>query len=521
MIDGAGEPAGADVGAPAAPWWPSCLRRDAGVVATALLTYAAVQGGLFYVAPHAQAAVLVGLVAGLASPSRSRSAVCGFIAFAMGAMLLPGAPWSPSGPAVALLGGLGAALVAALSRAVLSARPGWRRTALGLAVMLVIVNMWSTTLVVDGASQSAPGGVLVPPLPAVLNGALPAHLQSTDDALFHAVRQRVLGGTPYYLAYARTFEEQNPFGIPWVFGFRMPTLFRLFALVPSPTASVVVLLLLATAAIASVLFLHRDSQRLPFVVPACGALAAYALAFTTSTAILYPEPWAAFFGLISLGAFAVSSAARGRAASVAMLVSAACALFGALLREPMAIMLAAGLAAAAGAAAGRRTRLAVWGGASLLFALAYATHLLAVRPFVSYSWKHATFGGLSHVVAAFEYGTMLLGYGTWLPLLLAVLGIAGAFALTDVRVRIFATATVCLFLAVFFLVSNDGRTAGGGTWNYWGAMLDPLLYALVPAALSSVAGPADGGVAGARTARAVAIAPPLRSDTPTGEARGG
>lgn len=467
------------------PWVPSVPRRDLIAFASAFLTYAAVQGGLFYLVPHLQAAVMVGSVAALLSASRSRAAVCAVAAFVVGTVVLPGTEWNPADLVVTFAGAWGAALVASTCRSVIDDRPRSSRNVLGLAVAIIVANMWVTTILVDTSPQVTPNGAQVPPLPAVLDGALPAHLVGTDDALWHEVRRSVLGGTPYYQAYAEAFQRQNHLGLgpPEALDVRLPTVFWLFALIRAPWVLICALLLLTTAAIGSVLLLSSGVVRAPLAVPACAAVAAYMLAFTTSSAILFAEPWAAVLGVLSLGLFGLSCRSQGRRSLVATVVSAGCALLGALLREPAAVLLVAGVAAAWVSHTDRRLALAAWGGALLLFAAAYAAHTVVVRPFLSHAWRHHGLGGLGNVIAGLEYNTMLLAHGTWLPFLLAALGVLGAAVLPDRRARVFATVTVVLFLAAFFLVSHGGRTTGGQTWNYWGALLNPLLYAMSPAAV--------------------------------------
>ena len=130
---------------------------------------------------------------------------------------------------------------------------------------------------------------------------------------------------------------------------------------------------------------------------------------------------------------------------------------------------------------------------SLLVALgAWGLHAAAAGAIITPSHIPGfgmVFGGVGSVVAAIKYAAFYVTTYRPLLVLLALLGVAGAYLQRERQYRVFMLVCLLLPLLTFFLVWNraiDEPT--GAQVNYWGVVVGPLLFAMIPAALGLIPG---------------------------------
>jgi hypothetical protein len=78
---------------------------------------------------------------------------------------------------------------------------------------------------------------------------------------------------------------------------------------------------------------------------------------------------------------------------------------------------------------------------------------------------------------------------TYRPLLalLTLLGVLGAFMQKEPQYRAFMLGCVLLPLLTFFFAWNEAiDNSTGAQVNYWGIVMGPLLFAMIPAALGAI-----------------------------------
>ncbi len=483
-----------------------------------LLTYLCSAGGLFLQAPVAFVSVLVGIVVGLVAAGPLEAAFAAAVGALAGVLAMPGFYMDPrmviGQPPIWSLA-FGAATVAGAATAAASvswargrlrgrARAGLARRAdialVAGAVLVCVYGMWSTALTI--ARMPVPGAVrggmsLVQQLDArPVTGTV-----MSDDEFFRDVvwRMRELR-EPYYDAYRTAYRENARWGSDPVFflSYRLPASYWLLAATPGGGMGMVVeALLFATVGVAASVFVAARRVRLPLAVIASAAVASYFLFLCIQTTVVYAEPRAVALALAAMACAGMADrSARPRAWTVAAVALAVAA---ALFRELVAFVLVAGLAAAFFAGARRRRfEVAAWGVGLGLVGAALVAHYVAVGGRVAVGGGgFGRYLGLSpgNVVAAIRYGTWYLGGEGWPAFVLAGLGLLGASMAPGRRERVFAFLAVALPLLGFLVFHDAGVDEKGVQMNYWGILVDPLLYALVPWALALLPGAARGPVA--------------------------
>jgi hypothetical protein len=472
------------------PWWRAGL-----ALLNGLLVFAATSGGLFIVAPTAQSAVLGGIAVGLVAPSVLLAGLVGALAGLLGVLLRPenffNFYWAAH-QLPQLLTVLGAVLIAGASAAAVSfvvRRSGRASFAfLALGFMLIVTNLWFTTLTIT--SQPLEYNERIPFNTQIAEGRMPQYRLYSDATLFYDVYKKVDGGGAFYPEYANALKEQGrPIG--YVGHFRTPLLVWFWSALPTPQSVVIAFLVLVTAAIAATIPLGMRSVRLPLILPAGAALAAYYLFYSTNLELFQQEGWAGALGVVSLGLFAASlRSPRWRAWTVA---AVACAVLSVLCRETMAFLLLGGLTSTLLADRERkRFQITAWSVGFLVFTLLYALHAWQVNPYLmpAVGVTHAGRGGVAFMMSALNWATEFLGYQGWLPITLTLMGIIGSFVIRKPELRVLVLIAVFgPWLASLFL-GNDAWVPAGVTVtefvNYWGASFVPLLYAVAPAALALV-----------------------------------
>jgi hypothetical protein len=237
----------------------------------------------------------------------------------------------------------------------------------------------------------------------------------------------------------------------------------------------------------------------PFVVskavpPALGivgatALAAYMLGYALVPTLLFlSEIWAGIIAVLVLAAFAqVRDEGDQRRW---MILAAALALLAAMTRELMVFLLVAGVIASVfGPKHQRRFSTILWSGTLLAFFAYWGVSAFLARAIITpipgggFVWL--AHGGLANLRSGIIASTWNIG-GKWIPILLAVLGVAGAFAQPEKRYRIFAVAVVLMPLVGFLFAGSDA--VGGGParlpFNYWGGIVGGARGARGPPAQS-------------------------------------
>lgn len=476
-------------------------------LASGLLTYVATTGGLFIALPWAQSAVVAGIAVGLVAPGLASAALVGAAVGLAGVVFGPANFFNvymasqPSLPLATMLLGstVACAAVAAASAAVGRLHAKATLALLAAALLLLIGNLWSTTLTLNalpGATSFA--GKPLPAFDAQLRGDIPKALDANDGTQFFYVYRGVKAGARYYPEYATVFGTAVGRGAPRsVVDFRVPVLTWLWAALPDAGSIVIAFLVLASLAVAASVPIAMSTVKAPLALPAAAALASYMLYFLRTVQLFRQEGWAGALGVIVLALMALSvRSKRWRAWTIA---TVACAVLAVLTREVMAFLLLAGpVSALLGDTSQRRFRLASWGGGIVVFAAVYGAHALAARPFLVTTGEvpRVGYGGVAFMMAALDFATSSLGRGGWLPFTLAALGIAGASLVRDARLKSFALIATLAPLASFLVLGNNAYSiaAGGAVvyTNYWGPAAVPLLYALLPAAFRVV--PAAGRV---------------------------
>ncbi len=480
----------------------------------ALLTYLVSAGGLFYHWPAVMEACLVGIVVGLVAGGPLEAAVAAIAGITVGVLAMPGYYMDPrqvigqpgiESLACAMATIVGAGLAAAAvgwGRAALRSRhrgsPVVRRTDLalvGAAVVMCLVGLWSTVLIVAGQ----------PSLGVAYQGrSLAEHLSAqpttnvvmSDDDFYRDVvfHMRVLK-EPYYKAYRTAHRENKRWGADPSFFlyYRLPTTYWMLAATPGGGMGAIVgMLLFATVGIVASLAIAAHRVRLPLAVVAVAAASSYYLYLCTQLMILYPEPRAVTLSLVSIACMGFAERSpRWRAWTAA---AAASALASALFREIAAFVLVAGFVAAFFAPAERRRfRIVAWGLGLAGLAAALVAHLLAVGPHISSigpGLAGAARPSIENAFVGLRYATRYLGGDGWLPYALALLAVAGIARAPDRSQRAFGLTVIALPLIGFMLFYDGSVTETGARSNYWGTLLEPILYAFVPWAFAYLHGAA-------------------------------
>ncbi len=444
------------------------------------------------------AAALAGLVTGVAAGgvlrrpgSGAAASVASVLAVSLAAALAGSAGDAAAfGRAVLRLAPL--ALASSLTAAAAGSAAAWafarRGRALELttaaALALIVAGMWTTAW---GAAHR--DSVLGPSTSRQLT-AIPDMTQQRDADLYIRITQLMREGEGYYSAAMTARQEaspEEPVESGGAVRFRLPTLFWLWAASPLPPPATFIggLLAIGTAAVLAAYALGRTLAPPPIALASSACVAAAFAAAASRTTVAFSEWWAGALVLCSLAAWALHLSRDGDRTWLA--AAAGLALAAALTRELAAFALVGGFGAAwlSDRRDGRR-RKAAWALSLALFAAAYAAHFAVVGGGAMLggglepaSWLRSPLDRASVVLA--EGDRWLLGT----PLLSAVAAALAAAGLLAGRNRDARLATVLLPAAVFLLIGPSGSLAAGEpavALGYWGGLVKPSLWALLPAA---------------------------------------
>ena len=480
-------------------FWTPQVERTALCFGVALLTYWCIAGSLVYYWPEAQAALIVGVTAGLIGSVWS-AAACSGSAMVLGLLLGPHNMWRSSlPPEIPLLVAwvLLAATVAAVVALIVSRRLVAPRWLFWGVVALMVVNLWMTAATLDMMPRFNPStGGPRPSVQAAIGGE-PGSALNIDEYLYEWLLRSMKDGSGYYSA----FSAARPAVVPGavapssILNVREPTLYLALAAAPNPWIVIGAQLLLVTGAALGVTALVRDVVKLPLALPGVAAVLAIGV-FLSSQVPLYAEAWAGPLALIALALVAAS----GRQARWRPLVvcAAAAALLAFLVRELAVFVVLAGLAGAWFAPAEQRSfRMKVWAGALALAVAGFAAHWWLAAPHLVGPTTAAVGaegfaflgGGPSFALSALVYGASEMFVVTYtaglVPWLLAALGLIGAFLLPRPETRIMAVGTVFGILLTSLVAGNGAHDSlTGASRNYWGATSAFVMYGCVPVAFS-------------------------------------
>lgn len=458
---------------------------------SAFITALAVSRAIFFYVPSVQNALVVGVAAGLVARARTSAALVAFAASALASLLIVPHELAALGGVAhgAALAGIaaGAALVAAGARWATTLRREMRVWASVGVVALLAANLAVTTLALDatplapGAQSAAVSLAQVPPAGTALN----------DNAFYQRVLGLMSGGEGYYAAFRQAYHENAR----WAsdpsssLSYRLPTLFWFWTALPAKPWSVFVAwVALAAAGIAAAAWLCSMRVPLPFAIPAAAGLASYFLLLGTTNAILATETWSAPLGVIAV-ALAVASYRRQRWLGW-VVAAVAVSLLAALVRELMAYLLVAGLAAAfVSRREQRRARVAAWAVGLLGFFGLYALHAVRVAGALSHQRGAGYYlqGGLRYTYDAFTWASGYLG-GPWLLIAFGMLAVLGAAFASSRAERVLLSIAAVAPVASFLVIGTGAVSDTGVPVNYWAPIVVPVLIALAPWAAAAVPG---------------------------------
>lgn len=469
--------------------WPT-----AGALLAGLLTYLTTATGIALAGflGALQVGVLVGIVVGLVSPSLRVALAASAAALVAGVVILP--PWFQAGQPLTLAVLLGVGIAAAAgSRAIVASGQLRQGMLVAVALALLIGSVWLVATSVAATPTARDGGLT--PLQVLATRPV-AGQQWTDSEYYRAIVWRMRDGEPFLAALRASYHDNARWGTDptSALGVRPPLLFELWKSLPTPWAASALWVLLGIVSVAMAVSPAALGDAVPSALGVAGAagLASYALGFALVPTLLFlSEIWTGVVAVVVLALFA--TARRPGAARGWMIAAAATALVATFARELMVFLLVAGILAAFFAPRERRTfDLAVWGGSLAIALAAFAVHYSAARrivtPIASVGFAWAAHGGVRNLLSGLTSATWSTG-GSWVPITIALLGIAGAAALPDRQYRAFALAAVCMPLVGFLFVGTDAVLRGSGVaFNYWGAIVVPALFVLAPASLGWIPG---------------------------------
>ncbi len=463
-------------------WW-------AAAIVSGLGGYAAASHGLFYSAGTWQIPLFVGCAIGIVALDRVQAAMTAGAVMIIALAVLPpalpfGATMQPFDYALALVLATGSAAFLAHARTAL-----WRgRMAtfnLAAAVILVcwvLINFW-IPLFLGGLPIQGYGVLraeLISEIPQPGNYQLDAEIYRRVYYLMHQ-------GQSYYPAFRDAITQDGRPEHPApssVLGYRLPTLFWMWQLLPPDLFSLVYLFLaLCTMGVVAAAFIAGQLAGVRFAPLAAAAMAAYSMAVAITGSVTYVDLPSTSIALVGVALFVRSR----RTGSQRLLWAAATVLaLAALTREILVYLIVFAALSALFEAPGTRRRAAIpWLVALGVFALGYAAHTMVASAYLSplstVTYSRGSVGFVASAVTNFS--AAMNGGGVALVSLFA-LGLAGAYA-SHKRVgrpfAAFALAALVLPLLMMLRVGNNSLTAEGEIFNYWGLLVMPLALALWPA----------------------------------------
>ncbi|MDD5029502.1 MAG: hypothetical protein PHH58_08395 [Rhodoferax sp.] len=461
------------------------------VAALSLIAHLGLVYGLLAVLPAWLAGPLVGVLLALVADEDARTVLPGALA-GLGVGCWVAQPWF-LGSALELPATLGLYIGLAVTTAMAltwvlgqRANPTQLRRWLALLVVAVLVGLlWVSTLRYNEGAFT-PGE---PTVNAWLNTP-PALGQTPGDRdYFLSFFYQTQAGVPYYDAVIATYkadamgEFRLPNGVP---GYRLPTLFALWQLLPAQGSALVpAFLLFATLAVGSAYAIGAQLANGRAGLLSALLVAAAYLNISTSSYVVFVDGWAM---AITLAGLALLVAAQQRATSGLLWAAMAVLLLAASMREILLYPILLGMASVALLPRAQWWHaLRPWLVALALFALIYTTHILAIDGRVDKSgsvgfWLN---GSLGHLLATLRFFDQLIGGAPWFVPLLVLSGLAGAARVMQTQRQLGAllVAAVLVPHLTFLLFGSAGRDLiTGAVPGYWAMLVQPLALALAPVA---------------------------------------
>jgi len=314
-----------------------------------------------------------------------------------------------------------------------------------------------------------------------------------DRDYFLRVFYDMQDGVPYYQAYINVYradplgEFRLPNGVP---GYRLPTLFYLWLLLPADGAAIPWLFLVfATLAVASAFAIGAQLGPPRLAVLGTLMVATAYLSIATSSFVVFVDGWAMALTLAGLALFIASvRKASAKLLWAAMLVMLLAAVFREIMIYPMLLAAASVLLLPSGE---RLKALVPWLAGFGIFGAIYAAHALAIDGRVDRAgtvgfWLH---GGFDHLVATLRFFEQLFAGAPWFVPLLVAAGLAGAAVVvrSQRRLGLFLVAVIAVPHMAFLLFGGTGRDLiTGSVAGYWGMLVVPIALALAPVAIGRV-----------------------------------
>lgn len=472
-----------------ATWSPREVAWWIAVAVCGLGAYVLASHGLFYTAGVWQIPLFVGCAVGLMSRNRVQAAVTAGVVTLVAFVVLP--PALPFGATVRPLELALAPVLAAGSATLLAhARTAWwrgRTSRFRVIVAVVMVgwvlfNFW-LPLFLTGMPPQGYGWLRA----STISEVPPPGDYDLDSQIYLRVYYLTHQGESYYPALQRALTREGNPSHPAptsVLGYRLPTLFWIWRLLPSNAFWLVYLFLaMSTMGIVAAAFITGQLVDARFAPLAAAAMAAYAMAAAVTGAVTYVDLPAASIALVGFALFVRSlrTGAQGPLWAAAGVMALA-----ALTREILAYLIVlAALSALLGAPGERRRAALPWLAALGVFALGYAAHAVTVSGYVSQSRSaFLSPGGLGFVWSAVTNFSASTNGGELALLSLYLLGVAGAYASrrrVGLPFSVLALTALILPLLLMLRVGNNSLTAGGEVFNYWGLLVMPLALSLWPA----------------------------------------
>lgn len=462
-------------------WWVAAIVSGLGAYVTA-------SHGLFYTAGAWQIPLFVGCAIGLVALDRVQAAVTAGLVMLVALAVLPpalpfGASIQPVEFALALILAAGSAALLAHTRTAL-----WRgRTAkfnLVVAVVMVcwiLFNFW-LPLFLTGIPPQGYGFLRS----EIISRIPQPGSYELDSEVYRRVYYLIHQNEGFYPAFrdALTQDGRPEYPAPGsVVGYRLPTLFWIWRLLPSDIFSLVYLFLaVGTLGIVASAYIAGQLAGVRLAPLAAAATAAYTMAAAVTGSVTYVDLPAASVALVGIALF-VRSLSTGR--RQLLWAAAGVLALAALTREILVYLIVLAALAALLEAPGERRKAAMpWLAALGIFALGYGAHVIAVRPYLdpSYNMNYGR-GSLGFVWSAVTNFSAATSGGELALVALYLLGIAGAYA-SYKRVgrpfSAFAMTALILPIVLMLRVGNNSLTAEGDIYNYWGLLVMPLALALWP-----------------------------------------
>jgi hypothetical protein len=347
-------------------------------------------------------------------------------------------------------------------------------------VVWIVVNLW-LPLVATGLPVRGYGVLSA----AKISRVPDAGTYRFDDEVYRRTYYLMHQGQSYYPAFRDAWTQQTALqpAPSTPMGFRLPTLFWMWRLLPAEAFSLVYLFLgLGTLGVASAAWITGQLAGTRFAPLAAATTAAYVMSVGMTAVVTYVDLPAACIALAGL-AFFVHGTLTGRRSS--LWTAVAIMTFAALTREILAYLIVLGALSSLLEPRGRRLRAATpWLAGLGVFGLGYAAHTWATWGYLSSSspvsyWRGSFAFALNALTNLSE---TLNGHG---PVLLTffLVGVIGAYAIhrrVGWPLSAFALAALLLPAVGMLRFGNASITPQGAILNYWGLLFVPIALALWP-----------------------------------------